>query len=75
MTVDELLKPGTKVKRQNSDGTDEPEFGVIVHSWWDAENHWVDNYVAFFGNAFPESEPQRKPYILRYLSSSLTIIK
>ena len=49
------------------------EVGVVVACWFDGVLDDVDCYVAFFGDAFPApgAPPAAKPYILRYLASSL----
>jgi len=67
------LPPGTPVLY---DGLVEggPEYGVVVHCWLDEEIYGYDCYVAFFGNTQPTAKPAEKPYILRYASTSLTVI-
>ncbi len=67
--TDEQLLPGQKVVYS---GTGKKECGVVVHSWFDDKTQSFDCYVAFFGDSFPEdNEPKEKPYILRYLCSTL----
>jgi len=70
----QYLPPGIMVRY---DGLDEggPEYGVVVHCWLDDEINAYDCYVAFFGNEQPTGKPPKKPYILRYASTSLTVIK
>lgn len=68
--------PGTRVIRQNTPDAHEPdppkEYGVVVHSWWDGFLGTHDYYVAFFGESgFPTGPVSRKPYVLRYLHTSL----
>jgi hypothetical protein len=46
------------------------EVGIVVWTW-DDEVLGADTYVAFFGNEFPVGAPEKKPYVLRYASSSL----
>jgi hypothetical protein len=67
------LPPGTAVRY---DGLEEggPEYGTVVHCWFDDEIGAHDCYVAFFGNKQPMGKPIEKPYILRYASTSLTVI-
>lgn len=72
MTENVLLPAGTPVRY---DGFKErPEFGVVVHSWFNNEIGGYDCYVAFFGSAMPSEAPEQKPYILRYASTSLTVV-
>jgi hypothetical protein len=40
----------------------------------DEEIYGCDCYVAFFGNEQPTGKPAKKPYLLRYASTSLTVI-
>ena len=56
------------------DDTEMPEYGVIVHAWWDDEFQAIDCYVAFFGLEVPVGKPAEKPYVLRYFLSSLTFV-
>jgi hypothetical protein len=67
------LLTGTTVRY---DGLEEggPEYGIVVHCWIDDEIGAHDCYVAFFGNKQPMGKPIKKPYILRYASTSLTVI-
>ena len=49
------------------------EKGVVV--WiWQNESGDAETYVAFFGEKFPEGQPEQQPYILRYYSSSLVVV-
>lgn len=63
------LAPGTSVCYDGIE--DEPEYGVVVHCWFDDDIQTYDCYVAFFGNSQPKGAPIEKPYILRYASTSL----
>lgn len=67
------LRPGTAVRY---DGLEEggSEYGIIVHCWLDDEIDAYDCYIAFFGEKQPTGKPIEKPYILRYASTSLTVI-
>jgi hypothetical protein len=67
------LLPGTQVRY---DGRQEggPEYGVVIYCWLDEEIGGYDCYVAFFGNRRPTGKPAEKSYILRYASTSLTVI-
>ena len=67
------LPPGTLVRY---DGLDQggPEFGVVIHSWYDDEIDAYDCYVAFLGNEQPTGKPTEKPYVLRYASTSLAVV-
>ena len=47
------------------------EVGIVVWTWHDEFLAAQDCYVAFFGKEFPEGKPSEKPYVLRYLSTSL----
>jgi hypothetical protein len=51
------------------------EVGVVVCTWYDKLLDATDCYVAFVGNEFPEEDPSVKPYVLRYLVSSLEPIE
>jgi hypothetical protein len=68
-----FLPPGTSVRLDGSEETG-PEYGVVVHCWLDDEIGGYDCYVAFFGNQQPTGKPTEKPYVLRYASTSLTVI-
>ncbi len=67
------LPPGTAV-RYNGHEEGGPEYGIVVHCWFDDEIGAHDCYVAFFGDKQPMGEPAEKPYILRYASTSLRVI-
>ena len=69
---DRYLPPGTKVRCDGSD--DGSEFGVVVHCWMSDEIHQYDCYIAFFGNELPTGTPTSLPYVLRYASTSLTVL-
>ena len=60
------MKVGTRVKVISTG-----EVGIVVYSWEYKILQTTDNYIACFGYFFPENEPTEKPYILRYLDSSL----
>jgi hypothetical protein len=67
------LQPGTLVRLDGSeDGI--PEFGVVVHCWINDEVDAYDCYVAFFGNETPTGKPNQIPYVLRYFTTSLTVL-
>ncbi len=71
---DRYYAPGTKVRRDaHWDGAEEltSEYGVVVHCWMDNEIGMYDCFIAFFGDGFPDSKPDEKPYVLRYHSMSL----
>lgn len=69
-TSDTYLTPGTQVRYDGLvDGG--PEYGVVVHCWYEPEIYGHDCYVAFFGPEMPSGQPSEKPYILRYAASSL----
>jgi len=68
------LPPGTRVRYDgHEDGG--PEYGIVVHCWLDDEIDAHRCYVAFFGDQLPQGKPVEKPYILRYASTSLTVIQ
>ncbi len=73
MREDIPLPPGTRVRYDGLE--DGPEFGVVVHSWFNDEIGGYDCYVAFFGDSIPAGAPVLKPYVLRYASSSLVVIE
>ena len=50
------------------------ECGVVVHSWYDSSLMANDYYIAFFGKKYPDGKPERVPYVLRYLDSSLEAV-
>jgi hypothetical protein len=64
-----MLHPGQRVKHR-----DTGEVGIVVHAWKDADGT-IDAYVAFFGEEFPEGAPAEKPYVLRYLESTLEVLR
>jgi hypothetical protein len=77
MGQDVMIAPGTRVQLDayvSDDDTITSEFGVVVHCWLDEEIGGFDCYVAFFGNEFPNGKPPEKPYVLRYASTSLTVL-
>ena len=47
---------------------------MVVHCWINGEIGGYDCYIAFFGDAIPDGAPQKRPYLLRYASASLTVI-
>lgn len=67
------LRPGDRVMLRSPKGEGR-EVGIVVCCWTDEELDTQDNYVAFFGDSFPKDKPDSMPYILRYLSTSLTLI-
>ena len=74
---DRYLPAGTKVRLDsctNEKREVEPEYGVVVHCWKDAEIYGYDCYVAFFGGEMPTGKPDERPYVLRYAATSLTTI-
>ncbi len=62
------LKPGDRVVLAATG-----ECGVVIHTWTDPEAGFMDCYVAFFGNEFPNTDQPtpRVPYVLRYAETSL----
>ncbi len=68
------LKAGIRVRYDGFEDAG-PEYGVVVHCWFNDELQVHDCYVAFFGEEQPSGEPNEKPYILRYASSSLTLLE
>jgi hypothetical protein len=74
MLMDRHLQPGTRVRLANQvDGSWED--GVVVHCWLSDEIGVHDCYIAFFGEAIPVGQPTAKPYVLRYASTSLTVLE
>lgn len=77
MREDQFIPSGTRVRLDslvNKDDEPTPEFGVVVHCWLDDEIGMFDCYVAFFGAKFPDGQPPKKPYLLRYGATSLTVL-
>jgi len=74
MLDDMHLRPGTRVRYDGLQGGG-PEFGVVVHCWFNEEIGVHDCYIAFFGNALPTGAPIGKPYVLRYAARSLTVVE
>ena len=72
--MDRYLEPGTAVRRINL-GDGSWEDGVVVHCWLSDEINAHDCYVAFFGETIPAGQPAAKPYVLRYASTSLTVLE
>lgn len=66
------LPPGTSVRFDGSDIG--PEYGVVVHCWFDEDIQNFDCYIAFFGALPITGKPDTKPYLLRYAASSLTVL-
>jgi len=73
VSEDKYLPVGTRVRY---DGREEggPEYGIVVHCWMNDEMGGYDCYVAFFGDRLPAGKPPDRPYILRYLAASLTVV-
>jgi len=69
--IGSFIPAGTKVQY---DGGGDPEFGIVVHCWIDAEIRAYDCYVAFFGSEFPKEKPKIIPYILRYPAIGLKVV-
>ena len=63
------MEPGTRVRL-----SDTGEVGIVVHSWYNDEIDAEDNYVVFFGAEFPNGQPARIPYVLRYATPGLEIL-
>ena len=56
----------------SGEGRGAPEYGRVVESWWNKKMGCFDYYIAFFGPKPPSMIiPPPKPYVLRYLESSL----
>jgi hypothetical protein len=75
--IDQYLAAGTRVRLDSFfDDSDEatPEYGIVVHCWRDTELDFHNCYIAFFGDGFPDGEPNEMPYMLRYAAVSLTVI-
>ncbi len=68
------IPPGTRVRYDGFGEEYGPEYGVVVHCWFDDEIHGYDCYIAFFGDQQPTGKPTRMPYVLRYASSSVTVL-
>ena len=72
--MDRYLEPSTAVRLINH-VDDSWEDGVVVHCWLSKEIGVHDCYIAFFGDAIPVGKPAVKPYVLRYASTSLTLLE
>lgn len=72
--MDRYLEPGTAVRLINH-GDGSWEDGIVVHCWLSDEINAHDCYVAFFGETIPAGQPAAKPYVLRYASTSLTVLE
>ena len=74
------LQPGTYVRRGSlsfdADGEIPAEYGVVVYCWGSSEIDTYDCYVAFYGYSMPDKteELENVPYVLRYASTSLTVV-
>lgn len=74
------LKPGTYVRRgvpgPEIPGEVSAEYGIIVYCWMNPDIDMYDCYVAFYGHSMPidKQDLQDGPYILRYASTSLTVV-
>lgn len=74
MRSDRFLPAGTRVCLKPLD--QDAEYGVVVHCWLNPEIGQYDNFVAFFGNAFPDDDgPPDDIYILRYASTTLDVLE
>ena len=62
----ENLSIGMKVRLKSTG-----EVGIVIWTWHNEFLSAQDCYVAFFGKELPEGEPTEKPYVLRYISTSL----
>lgn len=71
---DRFISPGTPVRY---DGLEEggPEYGVVIHCWFDEDIGGHDCYVAFFGAEMPAGKSAEKPNVLRYAAFSLRILQ
>lgn len=68
------LSPGTLVRYDGLGEEYGPEYGVVVHCWFNEEMGGYDCYIAFFGRHQPSGEPLGAPYILRYAAFSVTVL-
>ena len=64
--MNQQLSIGMKVRLRSTG-----EVGIVIWTWHDSFLGGEDCYVAFFGKEFPQNKPSEKPYVLRYLSTSL----
>ena len=64
------IEVGDKVKLLSTG-----EVGIVVHTWHDEELDTQNNYIAFFGEEFPDGKPIEIPYVLKYISGSLQILE
>jgi uncharacterized small protein (DUF1192 family) len=71
------LKPGTPVRLAvltSEDALLEPEVGVVVHCWHQADLERYFCIVAFFGRDFPEGAPIKEPHLVTHSSTSLAVL-
>lgn len=68
--MDVKLPIGTKV-RLGATG----EVGIVICTWYEKEIDAEDCYIAFLGQEFPAGKPPEIPYVLRYASAGLEVIK
>ena len=66
--MENKYKIGDLVKLSSPD-----EVGVVIWVWYNEEIYNYDYYIAFFGERFPSGKPKKKPYVLRYAETSLTL--
>lgn len=73
---DQYIAPGTPVCIDWVDegGKPSPEYGVMVHCWYDPEMQVFDCYFASFGDELPRDRPNGRPAILRYTAASFRIL-
>ena len=75
---DIYLRPGTPVRNDgcvNENWETTPEYGVVVHCWFEDEIRVYDCYVAFFGHTPPTAgKPPYIPYIVRIPSQQLKVL-
>lgn len=73
---DGYISPGTKVRIPwiDEDGKANPEYGIIVHCWYDPDLGVHDCFFASFGDELPHGCPSEKPAILRYTTRSFEVV-
>ena len=73
---DRYIPPGTSVRIPwiDEDGNPAPEYGIMIHCWFDELMGVHDCLFASFGDALPSGNPGEKPAIFRYTAPSFDIL-
>ena len=66
------LKAGTPILYNG--GEEGIEEGFVVACWFDEVIEAYDCYVVFLGRVDPQGKPEGVPYVLRFATTSLTVM-